>query len=293
VILLGLAAWVLWREFHSLSLEAVATAMAAWGPARIVAAIGLSAVSFVLMGIIEWVGLRWSGAQLSVRTAMWGSFIANAIAHSVGANLLVSGAIRVKLYGRYSVTLGQVAGATFFGGWTFAVGLAALAGAGLLIARPAELAATAIPVIAARALGVVMVSFALGYVAACALRHKPLTAFGRSMTLPSAREAAFQLVVGVADNGIAAAIVWTLLPPGATRYASFVGAYAVACVGGLLSSVPGGVGVFEGGMAALLPHVDAAALAAAFLGYRLVYYLAPLLLASLALAADTVRNRDG
>ena len=35
-----------------------------------------------------------------------------------------------------------------------------------------------------------------------------------------------------------------------------------------------------------------APLAAAFLGYRLVYYLAPLLLASLALAFDTVRNRE-
>lgn len=292
MILLVLAGFVLWRAFHGLSLDAVAAAMGVWGAGAILRVIGLSIASFLLMGVIEWVGLRWSGARLSWRVAMSGSFVANAVAHSLGANLLVSGAIRARLYGRQGVSLSQVASATLFAGWTFAVGLSALSGAGLLLAKPVELAATAIPVDMARALGVALLSFVVSYVAACALRRRPLAAFGRSLTLPSARDAAVQLIVGVADNGIAAAIVWSLLPAGATSYASFVGTYAVACIGGLLSSIPGGAGVFEGGMAALLPHVDAAALAAAFLGYRLVYYLAPLILASLALAADTLRNRE-
>jgi uncharacterized membrane protein YbhN (UPF0104 family) len=44
-------------------------------------------------------------------------------------------------------------------------------------------------------------------------------------------------------------------------------------------------------MAALLPGVEPAALAAAFLGYRLSYYILPLILASLALAAETLRSR--
>ena len=144
--LLAVAAWVLWREFHHLSLAAVLDAMAAWGAGAVLAAIGLSVWSFLLMGVIEWVGLRWSGARLSWGTAMWGSFIANAIAHSLGANLLVSGAIRVKLYARDGVTLGQVAGATLFSGWAFAVGLSALSGCGLLLAKASDLAATAIPV---------------------------------------------------------------------------------------------------------------------------------------------------
>jgi uncharacterized membrane protein YbhN (UPF0104 family) len=72
---------------------------------------------------------------------------------------------------------------------------------------------------------------------------------------------------------------------------AFVGAYAVACIVGLVSSVPGGAGVFESAMAALLPGVAPAALAAAFLGYRLAYYLLPLMLAALVLAADMLRTR--
>jgi uncharacterized membrane protein YbhN (UPF0104 family) len=175
---------------------------------------------------------------------------------------------------------------------SFAVGLATLGGSGLLLATHAELAATAIPVYLARGAGALLVAGALTWVAICYWRHgKPLTAFGRTVSLPSFWSAVLALLIGVVDNGIAAAIVWVLLPDGATSYAGFVGAYAVACVVGLISGVPGGAGVFESAISTLLPGVKAAPLAAAFLGYRLAYYLLPLILASLGLLGDAVWGR--
>jgi len=289
-VLLAAAGWILWREFHNLSLAEVLRAMAAWGEGSILASLVLSVVSFFLMGVIEWVGLRWTGARLPWGPALAGSFMANAIAHSIGANLLVSGAIRARFYDRYGVRLSQVAATTLFAGMSFAVGLAALSGGGLLLAKSADLAATAIPVNVARILGVVLVTGAFGYVALCGLRRRPIVAFGRSLTLPTAGDAMAQLVIGVVDNGIAAAIIWILLPDNAVGYPSFIGAYAVSCVAGLASSVPGGAGIFESALATLLPAVDTASLAAAFLGYRLAYYLLPLLIAALALAGDTLRQ---
>jgi phosphatidylglycerol lysyltransferase len=44
-------------------------------------------------------------------------------------------------------------------------------------------------------------------------------------------------------------------------------------------------------MAALLPSVEVAAMAAAFLGYRLAFYILPLIIAALALAIDAIRHR--
>jgi uncharacterized membrane protein YbhN (UPF0104 family) len=290
VILLAAAVWVLWREFRHLSFTAVSAAMAGWGLQAILLSVALSVLSFLLMGAIEWVGLRWTGARVPFWPTQMGSFLANAIAHAIGANLLISGAIRARFYDRYGVSLTQVAGTTVFAAAAFGVGLAALSGGGLLLASSADLARTAIPPLVGRALGVALLAAAGGYVALCALRRKPITAFGRSVTLPSFRDALWQLVLGVVDNGIAAAILWILLPHGGPNYVTFVGAYAVACIVGLVSSVPGGAGVFESAMAALLPGVEPAALAAAFLGYRLVYYIAPLILAALALAGEAVRR---
>lgn len=291
VVLLAAAAWVLWREFHHLSFAAVSAAVAGWGAAAIAWSLVLAVASFLLMGAIEWVGLRWTGARLPWGPILWGSFLANAIAHAIGANLLISGAIRARVYDRYGVGLTQVAGATLFSGVSFAVGLSALSGAGLLLASTAELAATAIPPAVGHGLGAALVAGSLGYVLLCALRRAPLTAFGRSLTLPSFGDALAQLVLGLVDNAIAAAILWILLPQAGPSYVTFVGAYAVACMAGLASSVPGGAGVFESAMAALLPGVEPAALAAAFLGYRLSYYILPLILAGAGLGLETFQQR--
>jgi glycosyltransferase 2 family protein len=289
-VMLVAAVWVLWREFHRLSFAEVSRHMADWGLHSIALALALAVMSFLLMGAIEWVGLRWTGARVPFAATQMGSFLANAIAHAIGANLLISSAIRARFYDRYAVSLTQVAGTTVFAAAAFGVGLSTLSGAGLLLASRADLAHTAIPPMVGRALGVTLLALSAGYVVLCAVRRRPLTAFGRSITLPSLGDALSQLVLGVVDNAIAAAILWILLPSAGPSYVTFVGAYAVACIVGLASSVPGGAGVFESAMAALLPGVEPAALAAAFLGYRLAYYILPLILAALALGFETVRS---
>jgi len=290
VILLGAAGYVLWRDYHDLALADVAAEMRRWGHQAILGALALSAVSFLLMGVVEKVGLRWMGANLPWAPTLATAFIANAIAHSLGANLLVSGAVRARLYDRYGVGLTQVAGATLFQGFSFAVGIATLAGAGLLLASPQALAASAIATPVARTTGTVLLTGVVAYLLTCALHRTPLHAFGRTLALPSPGKALVQLSVGAADNATAAAIIWILLPPGTVDYLAFVGAYAIACVAGLISTVPAGAGVFEGTLSALLPRAPAASLAAAFLGYRLAYFLLPLGIALLALMGDTLRR---
>ena len=285
------AGMVLWREFRHLSFSEIAMAMGDWGYVRVAGAVALAAFSFWLMGVVEWLGLRWAGVRVPWIPSIGVSFLANAIAHAVGANLLVSGALRARLYDRYGVSLAQVAATTLFGGMSFAVGIGMLGGCGLALSPPEQITATAIPLGLARLVGWGLISASAGYVVLCALRRAPLRAFGRRLALPSAGAALGQLVVGVVDNGVAAAIIWMLLPAGDVPYQTFVGAYAVAAVAGLVSTVPAGAGVFEGSISTLLPQAEGAPLAAAFLGYRLAYYLLPLIVACAALAIHTLRRR--
>jgi uncharacterized membrane protein YbhN (UPF0104 family) len=291
LILLGAAVYVLWRDYHGLSLADVTAEIRRWGYPAILTALGLSAVSFLLMGVVEKVGLAWMGARLPWRSTLAAAFIANAIAHSLGANLLVSGAVRARLYDRHGVGLTQVAGATLFQGTSFAVGISTLAGCGLLLASPRALAASAIATPVARTTGLILLAGVTAYLLTCAFHRRPLHVFGRTLALPSLDKALVQLAVGAADNATACAIIWVLLPPGTVDYLAFVGTYAIACVAGLISTVPAGAGVFEGSLSALLPKAPPAALAAAFFGYRLAYFLLPLLAAVTALAVHTLRRR--
>jgi uncharacterized membrane protein YbhN (UPF0104 family) len=292
VLLLGAAVYILWREFHQLEPGQIADAIAAWGWGAIAGAIGLSACSFILMGIVEWMGLRWSGAKISIPSALAGSFIASAIAHTLGANLIVSGAVRARYYAKYGITLRQVAATTLFDGFSFTVGLSTLAGLSLLLAGSHDIAAgsrIANPI--ADGVGVLLLLGVATYVGLCATLRRPLTGFGHSIRLPSWRVALAQMALGALDNAVAASIIWTLLPPKSIAFFAFVGGYAPSVVVGLISHVPGGVGVFEGSLSTLVKGIPPAALAAAFLGYRLFFFLLPLAVASLALVLDTLRER--
>jgi uncharacterized membrane protein YbhN (UPF0104 family) len=291
-LLLGAAAYILWREFHEISPAEVAAAIRAWGWDSIFLALGLSASSFLLMGFVEWMGLRWAGAMVPLPRALAGSFIASSIAHTLGANLIVSGAVRARFYARHGITLRQVAATTVFHGFSFTVGIATLAGLAFLLAGSRELSAVSrIPSNVADSAGVILIAGVLGYVVLCAVLHRPLRAFGHSVRLPSWRVAIAQICIGTMDNAVAAAILWVLLPDGAIGYVTFVGAYAPSVVVGLASHVPGGMGVFEGSISTLIKGVDPAGLAAAFLGYRVFFFLLPLTVGSLSLAVDTLREQ--
>ncbi len=291
-VLLGAAVFILWREFRDIRPAHVAAAIRAWGWDSVALAIGFSATSFLLMGLVEWLGLRWAGARLRLRSALAGSFIASAIAHTLGANLIVSGAVRARYYAKYDVSLRQVAAATLFHGFSFAVGLSTLTGVSLLLASNHDIAASsriANPV--AAGVGALLLAGVATYAGLCAVWRRPLRGFGHSIKLPSFPVALAQMTLGAIDNAVAAGIIWSLLPDGSVPYFTFVAGYAPSVVVGQLSHVPGGVGIFEGSLSALIKGPPPAALAAAFLGYRLFFFVLPLLLAALALSADTVRER--
>jgi phosphatidylglycerol lysyltransferase len=101
------------------------------------------------------------------------------------------------------------------------------------------------------------------------------------------------VVVGCIDWVFASAVAYVLLPPAASIHVlAFVAVFLLAQVAGLVSHIPGGVGVFEGVVLILLKgQAPAAALVGSLLVYRVVYYVLPFLVAVLTLAAYELRAR--
>ena len=94
-----------------------------------------------------------------------------------------------------------------------------------------------------------------------------------------------QIVLSVIDLSLSSAVLWWLLPPDAhISFIAFVGAYAVAVIAGIISHVPGGIGVFETVILYTLPEVPKDALLGSLLAYRVVYYLVPLFFAHVAVS---------
>ncbi len=274
--LLALAAFVLWREMHRLNPDAVRQAMAQWGWNRSLAAVGLSFLVYALLAANEQVALRWAHARVPLKIGMRNAFIAFALANTLGFGFLVGGAFRANAYRRWDVGLGKVAQITAYGGLTFTLGVLALAGGLLLHAPVAVYRQLAVEPLLGRGLGALMWVGLAGYAAAGALAPDRLRLFGFEFKPPRPGLVLIQVLFGVGDLMAGAAVFWLLLGHGAPPYAQFLSAYIISIMAGLLSGVPGGAGVFETAMLQLLPMVDRAVLAAAFLGFRVFYYLTPL-----------------
>ncbi len=283
LIIFIFAARVLVAQFSSLRLASVLSAAHRWG-GRLPSALALCGLSFLVVGVIEWRALRWAKARLSIGTAFRVSFIANGIAHSLGATALVAGAVRARLYARYRVDLTTVATVTAFQTVTSGLGFATLAGVVALTAQGP--AGPAGPLV-----GGLMIAGVAAYLLACRLARGSLKLFGRSFELPTTSDALAQIGLGTVDNGLAMSALWVLLPAGAVAYRRFISDYVVAYLGGALSGVPGGLGPFEGLMAQLLPSMDKGGLVAAFLGFRLVFYILPLMLSGMLFLIDLVLER--
>ncbi|MEZ4455590.1 MAG: phosphatidylglycerol lysyltransferase domain-containing protein, partial [Gemmatimonadales bacterium] len=95
--------------------------------------------------------------------------------------------------------------------------------------------------------------------------------------VPDPRLAVAQIVVAVADWVVAASVFAVLLPDrGGLSLPAVIGVFLVAQVAGLASHVPGGLGVFETVMVALLaPALPAPTVLGTLVVYRGIYYLAP------------------
>lgn len=258
-----------------------------------------TALSYVALAGYDASGLAFLGVRLPLKTVALGSFAGYALGNTVGLGVLTGGAVRLRVYGAAGMEGGQIAALMAFISGGFGLGITAVGCVGLFWG--ANEASSLLPVsphsirlIAALALlGIALV------IAACA-RGRPLQIFGRAMRLPSARLALVQLLVSFADILFAAAVLWVLLPASSLGFGGFLAFFALAIALGVISHVPGGLGVIEAVM--LLAFKDALPteqVASALLLYRAIYYLAPLALAVLllvlrewrAIAQSRVRQR--
>jgi phosphatidylglycerol lysyltransferase len=278
LLVFGAVAYVLHGEIARLHFNRVFADLQAIPRAHVLAALGLTAVSYCVISCYDVLALRYLRKRLGYARILFTSFIASAFGHTLGFSAFTGGAIRFRLYASAGITAVEVATIAAFVSLGIAIGLATLAGTSLFLS-PAQSAAV---LHLGHGLTFLVGALLLAAVAAYALwssvsrgvieiRGWALRAPGPAIGLP-------QVVLGVIDLSLAGSVLWRLLPAGAhIGFIPFIGAYAIAVIAGVVSHVPGGIGVFETLMLILLRGVPPEALLGSLLAYRAVYYLVPLL----------------
>jgi lysylphosphatidylglycerol synthetase-like protein (DUF2156 family)/uncharacterized membrane protein YbhN (UPF0104 family) len=289
--LLAVAVVLLHRTFRGHSWADLAGDLSALGPGVVLAALAATAVSYLAMTGYDALALRHLDHPLPYRRYGLASFVATAFGNNLGASALVGAAVRARVYSSWQVPGAVVRRIIGFNGVTLLLGAAVLVGSGMLHDPARVGAALHLPVAAVPALGSLLVASVLAYLGWAVVGRAPGRR-RRRIAPPSPGVAVAQVVLSTFEWLSMAAALHVLLPAeGRPALLPFAVAFAVATLAGLVSNVPGGLGVFETTLVVLLGSTTSpAGLAAALLAYRLCYFALPLLLATVLLLVHEARR---
>ncbi|HEX7816343.1 bifunctional lysylphosphatidylglycerol flippase/synthetase MprF [Dyella sp.] len=290
--MLCLALWALHKLASEVSYHQVARFVHGLPDWRIALAVILTALSYVTMTLYDWFGVASLGKRLPRAQVSFISFLSYAFSNTLGMALLISGSIRYRFYIQAGLTTAEVGKVVLYCTLSFWLGLFTLTGVTLLIVPiPASLpfAAMRLPI------GVALTVLPIAWMAASLRFRRPLRIWRWPVSMPTPSHALRQIVVGTVDWGLAASVLYLLMPNEVdTGFGHFLAIFALGQIAGLISHVPGGLGVFEAVMLAGYGATGNEGLEAQILGalaaYRLIYYFLPLCAATLMVLLREVRG---
>lgn len=283
--MIAISALALNRLLADVSYEDLVAAVEATSLADMALAVTFTAISFVALSVYDRQALAFVGRKLPFGQVALTSFCAYAVGNIAGFGPLTGGTIRYRFYTPLGVTPEEVARIVGYVTFAFGIGLVFVAGLGLATADAGLAASAGLPVSVVRlaAFAILVLVGAAVLFAAIGPRH--VTVFDRRLTVPDARAIIIQLAATVVDLVASASVLWMLLPEGPVSYPFVLSVYSVAIGVGILSHVPGGVGVFEAlVLGALGSRLPLGGLVGALLLYRVIYYVMPLVVAVIALS---------
>lgn len=292
VVIFAAVLVVLFRLLHQYNYHAVLTEVRNTDRSAILLAFVLCAANYAVLAGYDGLALRYIGRDLAFSKIALTAFISYTISQNVGLSVVSGGAVRYRLYSRWGMSATEIAQVILFAGFHFWIGLFFLGGI-TCISRPDVFAGLLrISVWEAGALGIILVVPIAGYLVLSA-RGATVRIRGREFAMPKLRLAFSALCISSLDWLLAASVLYAVLPGRhAINYLQGLSTFLAAQMLGVLSHVPGGLGVFETVTVYILsPLYRGSAILGALLVFRLVYYIVPFLFGVLTLILFELRAR--
>lgn len=295
VLIFVLAIKALYRLTKTVRLEDVMAAISQIPTHHLIVAVLVVAFGYGLLTLYDFIALRHLGRGKHIRypSVALTSFTAYAISHTIGANLVTATGIRYRHYHHNGLSNNEIANIVWLVSMAFTFGITTLIGLSLtvhpeitvqLLSQLDRSLGIFENIFYVRALGITMLSIVTAVILYAGKNGKHVVIRGWRFDLPPAMVVLQQIVISILDLSTVALVLYLLLPPSEhisywTTFSAFIQSMAI----GILSHVPGGLGVFEVTMIASMPQIDRTQILAVLLVFRVIYYILPFLVALLLL----------
>lgn len=293
IILFAIALWALHHALGEYHYHDLVRDFREIPVSRIILAMALTVLGYTVMTGYDLLAMRYIQYPLSYGRVALASFISYAFSSNIGISVLSAGAVRYRLYSSWGLSAEKVASLMTFCLVTFWLGFFALSGAVLLLVPVQVPKVLSLPFVSTRLLGLLFIILAGGYLLWDMLRKEPIRWRDWEFPVPSFSLSLGQVVLSSLDWALAAGVLYVLLPlSSGISFSHFLGIYLVAQFAGLVSNVPGGLGVLETLIVLFLsPVLPASSVLASLLAYRVIYYLFPLGAATILLGTHELMQR--
>jgi glycosyltransferase 2 family protein len=281
IAIITIAAVVLFRMLRDTNVDEVIAALKATEPRHIAAAAFFVACGYFTLTFYDWFALRTIGRnEVPYRIAALTGFTSYSIGHNIGATVFTGGAVRYRIYSTYGLDAVEVAKICFVAGLTFWLGNATVLGLGVAYHPQAAGPIDQLPPWINRSIGIGMLVVLVSYVSWVWSAPREIGQGGWKVKLPSGPSTLLQICIGILDLGFCALAMYMLLPDEPNvGFVTMAVVFVSATLLGFASHAPGGLGVFDAAMLVALWQYDKESVLAGLLLFRLLYYIAPFVIA--------------
>jgi uncharacterized membrane protein YbhN (UPF0104 family) len=289
ILIIAVAAVVLYRKLHNINVSKVLTAMATVEYRDVAISALFVALGYFTLTFYDLFALRTIGRKdVPYRVAALAGFTSYSVGHNVGASVFTGGAVRYRIYSGWGLDAIEVAKICFIAGLTFWLGNITVLGFGFAYHPEAASAIDQLPFWMNRVLGLAALAILVGYIAWVWKTPRIIGRQNWQVQLPNGPLTLLQILIGIIDLTCCALAMYVLVPN--DPHIVFIDVaviFITATLLGFASHSPGGLGVFDAAMLIALWQYDAEDLLAGLLIFRLLYYILPF---TLALATLGIRE---
>lgn len=293
LLLFGLSVWAIAQQLQKYKLQDIVTSLQGISGTGILLALGLTLLNYVFLTGYDALATRYVRQPLSYPKVALVSVISYAISNSIGFALLSGSAIRYRFYSKWGFSAGKIAQIITFCNLSFWIGLFAVGGITFVVEPLTVPKQLRLPFTSIHPVGYGFLIAIVAYLIWSIIGQRSLRIKGWVLPHLPIQLSLAQIAITACDWLLAAAVLYVLLPPTVSlSFFGFFGIYLLAQLTGIISNVPGGLGVFETVLVLLLaPPIAPDKLLGALLAYRAIYYFIPLLVGVLLFIGYELRHK--
>ena len=249
-------------------------------------AILLTFLNYLVLTGYDTLALRYIKTPLKYHKIAIASLIGYAF--SMNTTVIGGSAARYRIYSSLGISAANVARLVVFCAITFWLGFFSI-GAFSFLFHPQQIPkGLNLLFSTVRPIGVIFLALVFVYLILVLFIRKPLKIKSWEFEMPTLTLSIGQILISSLDWALAAGVLYVLMPQSTgLEFSKFLGIFLLAQITGLISSIPGGLGVFETIILLLMSdYGEPTAILGSLLLYRVIYYLLPLIVASILLGIN-------